>query len=160
MLRQERDRRPAKAKGMGTITPELKLARGEGCVGRDCQGVLRGLRWQSTWEGGVLADREHALGKLREGEAVSRMTREGGVDIRGEGQPAVHLALFERGGQDKGREGTVNRCSQGVQSLVTAGRSSSPTCNGGRQFSLGTGAEGNGKEIRSSGGSRKAGKGA
>jgi hypothetical protein len=61
---------------------------------------------------GVLADGEHPLGKRGDGEAVSRVTQRGAwALVERAGPAAANVALVERGEQDRGREGTLNRCS-------------------------------------------------
>jgi hypothetical protein len=140
----------------GTITLELKRARGEGCVGRVCQGGSKGLRRDGRGEGGVLADRERSLGKRGDGEVVSRVTRGRGHWWRRQTrqQWMWHvLSGANRTGEERGQSIGAHR----VHVPGAAGRSSPPppACNGGRQFALGTGAEGHRKE----GWSRRAEKG-
>jgi hypothetical protein len=121
----------------GTITLELKRARGEGCVGRVCEVGSKGLRrdgtgeressqtesipWESgRWGGGLPGDRE------------------GGVDIGGEGGPgSSECGIVSAGRRRQGKRGDTQSVLMTCTSRGSAGRSSPTRCNGGRRFFIG-----------------------
>jgi hypothetical protein len=96
---------------------------------------------------GSLTDREHPRGRGREGGGLPGAKR-GGVGIGGEGNPApVHLALFERSQQDRGRVGHSIGAHEECRSGWVRVGTQPPTLNGGRLFPFGTAAGAMGKRA-------------
>jgi hypothetical protein len=129
----------------GCIPLMIALGQGErrGMGRSSLPGLGEGAETGGESGRGVVTDREHALGRLREGDgAVSGVRREGAWTYVERAEPgAVQMALFEWDQQERGRDGqsigahivSHTECRSGWVRVGAHRR----TWNGGGQFEWG-----------------------